>query len=63
VAPNNSKYVVDAYKEATKEPYSYMLFDFHQSTPDMIRVRSNMMPREREKEPMKAWLPRSGVSV
>ena len=38
VAPNNSKYVVDAYKEATKEPYSYMLFDFHQSTPDMIRV-------------------------
>jgi predicted kinase len=51
-APGRSKYIVDAFREATRKPYSYMLFDLHQSTPDSIRVRSNVLPHE---FPMQAY--------
>ena len=36
--------LVEAYKEATKKPYSYLLLDFHPTTPDHIRLRSNILP-------------------
>jgi hypothetical protein len=52
-APGKTKYIVEAFKEATSKPYSYMLFDFHQSTPEEIRVRSRVLPHD---GPMVAWL-------
>lgn len=52
-APGNSKYIVEAYKACTKKPYSYMLFDHNQDTPDIIRVRSDILPNE---QPMKVWI-------
>jgi hypothetical protein len=55
-APQNSRYIVDAYKECTKKPYTYMLFDHCQSTPDSIRVRSNFLPHE---WPIRIWQPKS----
>lgn len=36
--------LVEAYKEATKRAYSYLLLDFHPTTPDHIRLRSNILP-------------------
>jgi hypothetical protein len=51
-APGRSKYIVDAFTEATRKAYSYLLFDLHQSTPDIIRVRSNVLPHE---FPMLTW--------
>lgn len=45
-APNNSKWIVSAFKEATKRPYSYMFFNNHQSTADYLRVCSNILPNE-----------------
>jgi hypothetical protein len=51
-APGNHKYVVEAFKECTKEPYTYMCFDHHQNTPDEIRIRSHILPHQ---APMRVW--------
>jgi hypothetical protein len=56
LSPNNTRYVVEAYREATRRPYSYMFFDFHQGTPDNIRVRSDILPKQM---PMKVWMPKT----
>lgn len=45
-SPGNNGYIVEAYKDATRKAYSYLLFDLHQSTPEEIRVRSNILPTE-----------------
>jgi hypothetical protein len=45
-APANSKYVVQAFNEATREPHSYLLFDLHQNTPEYMRLRTNVLPHE-----------------
>jgi hypothetical protein len=52
-APGNTKYVVQAYRECTRRPWSYILFDHHQSTPNKVRVRSGVLPHEL----MKIWIP------
>jgi hypothetical protein len=55
-APNNTRYIVEAFRECTKKPYSYLFFDHHQKTPDRIRVRSDILPHE---GPMKVWIPKN----
>jgi hypothetical protein len=45
-SPGNNTYIVEAYKDATNKAYSYLLFDLSQSTPDNIRIRSNILPGE-----------------
>ena len=45
--PQNPKYLLSAYLEATKKGYGYLLLDFRQETPDTLRVRSNLLPSER----------------
>ena len=45
-SPYDVRWVVDAYRDCTRAPYTYMLFDSHQSTPDRIRVRSHILPGE-----------------
>jgi DNA polymerase III delta prime subunit len=55
-APSNYRYIVDAFKECTKSPYSYMLFDHHQASIDSIRVRSHILPKE---NPMRVWIPKT----
>jgi hypothetical protein len=58
-SPGKNSYIVEAFKKATLRPYSYMLFDFHQATPEHLRVRSNVLPND---GPMKVWLPKE-ISV
>jgi len=36
----------DVYFDATQRPHSYILLDFHQSTPDEIRFRTNILPSQ-----------------
>jgi DNA polymerase III delta prime subunit len=55
-APGNTDYIVEAFKDATKQPYSYLLFDNHQLTPDILRVRSNVLPHE---FPMRIYTPKN----
>jgi hypothetical protein len=44
--PNNSKYIVEAYKDSTSKPYGYLLFDMKQQTPNNMRLRTNIFPGE-----------------
>ena len=42
--PGNSKYMEEAYKDATTAPHGYLLLDLKQSTPDNLRLRTNIFP-------------------
>ena len=53
ISPNNSNYIVQAYKEATKNPYDYLLLDFSPQTNNTIRLRSNIFVHQ---FPMVAYL-------
>lgn len=42
ISPYNTRYITEAYLNATQKPYSYLLFDLRQETDDRIRLRSNI---------------------
>lgn len=42
ISPENSRFICDAYKDATEKPYGYLLLDLHQTTPEEYRVRTNI---------------------
>lgn len=44
--PTNWRALMEAYHDATKESYSYLLFDFSQSQSEHLRVRSRIFPGE-----------------
>ncbi|GFN91905.1 hypothetical protein PoB_001841100 [Plakobranchus ocellatus] len=44
VCPGNSKYVEEAYKDATHVPDGYLLLDLKQCTPDNLRLRTTIFP-------------------
>ena len=46
ISPYDIEFIVKSYKEATRDPYSYLFFDFRQSTPEDIRIRSKLFPSE-----------------
>ena len=46
VFPGNSKLLLDAFKSATERPFGYLLLDFKQNTPDVLRLRTNILPKE-----------------
>ena len=39
-------WLVGAYEEATEKPYRYLFIDLHQTTPEPIRIRTNILPGE-----------------
>ena len=44
VFPEDSKFLIEAYHDATVKPHSYMLLDLMQSTPDEYRFRTCIFP-------------------
>ena len=44
--PGNYKWILEAYHEATKMPFSCFIIDLLQSTPENMRFRSNLLPSE-----------------
>lgn len=42
--PENVKFVKEAYADATKDPFSYILFDLSQTCPETLRIRTNVFP-------------------
>lgn len=44
--PENYHFLLDAYSDATKEPFSYLLIDCKPATSDLIRFRSKIFPGE-----------------
>lgn len=45
--PGYSHFLTDAYADATKEPYSYLMLDFNILTPEHLRVRTGIFPDEK----------------
>lgn len=45
IFPNRMKYVMESFDDATKLPYSYLLFDLKQETPDKMRLVTNILPK------------------
>ena len=43
----NSKFLVEAYEDATSEQYGYLVIDMRQDTDDKYRVRTKIFPSER----------------
>jgi GTPase SAR1 family protein len=46
IMPRHSKDVVEVFEKATAKPHTYLLFDLTQSTPDALRIRTNIFPNE-----------------
>ena len=44
--PNRSAFAVEAYKDATREPYSYLLVDLRPEQDEDLRLRTNIFPGE-----------------
>ena len=47
VYPGNTKFLIEAFKDATKLPFSYLLFDFKNDSNETIRVRTGILPNEK----------------
>ena len=45
--PGKSAFMVEAFKDATSEPYSYLLIDLKADTEDKFRLRANIFPDEK----------------
>ena len=46
VSHYDNKFIVRSFREATNGEFTYLLFDFHQKTPEKIRLRSKIFPSE-----------------
>jgi len=42
IFPENVRFVQEAFADATKEPFTYLLFDCSQKTDDRFRIRTNI---------------------
>jgi hypothetical protein len=44
--PGKSKFMIEAYRDATSSPFSYLLIDLKQAIEDKLRLRTNIFPGE-----------------
>ena len=44
--PKNTGLFMDAFQDATSEPYSYLFVDLSQNCPEQLRLRTNIFPHE-----------------
>jgi len=44
--PKTSQFAVEAYKDATREPYGYLLVDLRPEQDEELRLRTNVFPNE-----------------
>ena len=57
--PSKPKFLQAAYEEETKDPYRYLLLDFHLNSPKFARVRGNIFPCDLLEEPCSLYLPKN----
>lgn len=53
--PGRSKFMREAYEDATKEPYGYLFIDLKPATPNELRLRARIFPDE---SPSVVYLPK-----
>ena len=44
--PGSTKYMIEAYQDATSKPFGYLLIDLKPQTDERIRLRTNIFPGE-----------------
>ena len=44
--PKNLAYFLDAYNQATKESYGYLVIDNHPASNSLLRLRTDILPNE-----------------
>ena len=44
--PSKPKFMIDAFADATAEPYTYLVVDLRADTPDDQQIRSGIFPDE-----------------
>jgi len=44
--PDNTKFLVQAYKDATKPAHGYLVIDYRPETPEDFRIRTNIFDKE-----------------
>lgn len=40
--PGNGKFIIEAFSDATRKPFGYLLFDFKPETPEELRIRAEI---------------------
>ncbi|KAF2889915.1 hypothetical protein ILUMI_16259 [Ignelater luminosus] len=46
ICPEDSKFLQEAYHDATADPHGYLLFDLKQSTPNTVRYRTSIFSED-----------------
>ena len=46
--PKHTNYLMESFEDATSKPYGYLMIDCHQLTPENMRLRTNILPAERQ---------------
>ena len=46
IYPNNSRFLIDSFEDATKLPYGYLLLDLKQSTETINRIQTGILPTQ-----------------
>ena len=53
----NPQLVIKAYKNATYQPFTYLLMDFTQTCPDFLRLRTDIFPKSIDSYPPAIYIP------
>lgn len=56
--PRQLDYFLDAYRQATNQPYGYLLIDMHASSDPSLRLRTNIFNQEEERT---IFIPKNGL--
>ena len=46
--PGQSQFLIEAFQDATKEAYGYIIIDLKPTTTDKLRIRSGILPTDRQ---------------
>ena len=58
--PKQLDYFMDSYKQATSQPYGYLVIDMHASSPPSLRLRTQIFKEDEEKI---IYLPKNGAKT
>ena len=45
---HSTNFLLQSFQDATKRPHGYLLLDLHQLTPENMRLRTNILPGEKQ---------------
>ena len=57
MAPYRESHVVQSFMDVSKRMFGYMVFDYHQKSADITRMRTNILPHE---QPVTVYIEKSG---